>query len=120
MHQEKLVGKINEEARTALETLEATKRRDEAGAKLAELECKLALERARLSPMPPIVLTEEQAKSAGLPSVLGLLGKHAWTLKCLTDDVRSLSKMLYGEQRANATLALRHLEDALHRLMQLP
>lgn len=53
---------------------------------------------------------------AALPSTLGLLGKHAWSLKCLTDDVRGLTKVLYGEQRANATLALRHLEDALHRM----
>lgn len=58
----------------------------------------------------------DAVQRAALPSTLGLLGKYAWTLKCLTEDVRGLSKMLEGEHRANATLALRHLEDAHHRM----
>lgn len=64
-------------------------------------------------PMPSHLRLEPKAK---LPSASELLSTKAWSLKCLTDDVRGLTKVLYGEQRANATLALRHLEDALHRM----
>jgi hypothetical protein len=60
---------------------------------------------------------EELAKSQRVaPDVNELLGRQAWSLKCLLQDIRNTSKVLYGEQRANATLAVRHLEDALHRI----
>jgi hypothetical protein len=65
---------------------------------------------------PPNLVLESKTTAPALPTATELLGRQAWSLKCLLQDIRSTSKVLYGEQRANATLAVRHLEDALHRI----
>lgn len=45
------------------------------------------------------------------------LGKMLWTLRCLTEEVRRIVFHLGSTERnENARLALRHLEDAQHRL----
>lgn len=86
----------------------------------------------------PVASTREQLKALGAPrtefetamfnaekqrltdAAHNLKGRNiqevVWSLKCLIEDVRGVSNALCGEQRANATLALRHLEDAHHRM----
>lgn len=57
-------------------------------------------------------LAESAPKDAGDD-----IGKMLWTLRCLTEEVRRVVFHLgTTEQNENARLALRHLEDAQHRL----
>jgi hypothetical protein len=60
----------------------------------------------------------ELAKSQRVaPDVNELLGRQAWSLKCLLQDIsRAAAAVSEADRRVNATLAVRHLEDALHRI----
>lgn len=117
-----------------LEVAEEQKRKDEAGIKLAELEHKLRLEQARIAPQPPVTLTLEQAKAAGLtvmePARTDLrhvpsrtdahydeLGKLLWSLKSQLPALNQL-RYVFGDhrERQDVLLAINHLEDALFRL----
>jgi hypothetical protein len=61
-------------------------------------------------------IEQEKQECSSYPMGDAWLGRHAWSLKCLLQDIRAASEALEGEQRANATLAVRHLEDAFHRI----
>jgi hypothetical protein len=129
MHQENLVGNpadldalIKDRPPTEFEKhmhdLEVRRLEDLAQRRSLDIESELK-ERTSHRPPPNLVLeskTECCCKTTTGTSRSDILGQHAWSLKCLLQDIRSVSQSFGGEQRANATLAVRHLEDALHRI----
>lgn len=80
---------------------------------LEKAQHELAISRARLEPMPPIFLTEEQAKTAGLPvkPVVRGAAEIRWSVSQIIERMKTVHPA-----SDNFLLALRHLEDAHHRL----
>lgn len=85
---------------------------------LEKAQHELAISRARLEPMPPIFLTEEQAKTAGLPvkPVVRGAAEIRWSVSQIIERMQTTRLPAGDAQRDNFILALRHLEDAHHRL----
>lgn len=120
MHQEKINGEATtERPRTEFETAMFNVEKQRLMDAAKSLEAKLNLEQARIAPIPPIVLTEEQAKAAGIKPTTPAdqLGRLAWTLECLTRDIGALQNHLSTtEQNRHLAWAVRHLEDAQNQI----
>lgn len=81
-------------------------------------EWPIANKREQLEALAGLKLPEaEKKQQESLPTATELLGRQAWSLKCLIQEIRSTAEALSeAGRRVNATLAVRHLEDALHRI----
>jgi hypothetical protein len=142
LKQYQIMNQENPEALTATErarvtsALEISKEQEhrlEVEKKLSELEARVKIEQARISTQPPISLTLEQAKAAGLtvmePARTDLrhvpsrtdahydeLGKLRWSLKSQLSTLRGMRFVFGGDERDDIKLAVEGLEYTLFRI----